>query len=562
MEHANSRLRIGQPFNWRSVVVGVACYAVLGILLRQLPNPMFPNGVLALNMIVIVVAAYFGGPLPGLLIGLLGTAINFLAKTALFGSPDWYEACAIVPHALMGLSAGLMKQSRGKVKTSLTILVGHSLNLLVFLAVGLIPVRQIFEPLFWNGILAEAAMDIIVIALIIGIAQNPPWVPRPHPTLPNRRQFLLISGGIALLLAVLGALFLSGIELAAYLFVIPVILSAVFLGFLEAWLTALLLSFFLGREVMTLGLVQTPAYVSLILMLNLMALALGELVENLRQQQQLAAERLNELSRAYKALTRADKLKSEMIQNISHEFRTPLSMILGYNDLLVTGVLGELTEAQEKALKVSEKHGWRLAYLVEQITILHQVEEGNLTWQQVSLHELVQEEITKWQERAVQSNCSIDFFYEDVPTLEADAQCLTQVLSALLDNAIKFSPDGGPVTVRLWADDGRALLTVRDRGIGIPLDKQALIFDRFYQVDGSTTRRFGGLGTGLAVVKEVVHAHDGEVWVESDPNQGSLFGLWLPIQPPTKRVRRPQISEAALTQSWEAATAKSPASGY
>ncbi len=562
MERETVRSALRQ--HWTSILIGIFSYCALGLLLQGLPNPMLPGGMVALNMVIIVIVAYFNGPVAGAIVGFTATFVNFLLKLPLYGSPDWYELGAILPHTIMGAVAGVVARNNGKITTGITIVIGHTLNLLVFLISGLLPLTLILNPIFWNGILAEAAINVIVIALVIGIIQNHIASHRSRPYRMNRQRFRLLSGGIGFLIITLIALYLVEIQLAAFLFILPVILAAVLLGFLEAWLTALLLSGLLSREVVVVGIADAAQNVSLILMLNLVALALGELVENLHKQQRLAQVRLEELTRANRILAQADRLKSDMIQNISHEFRTPLAMILGYSDLLVTGVLGELTEAQTKALEVSQRHGWRLAYLVEQITILHQVEDNNLSWQTVSMSELVQQCVGKWQTRAGQQNCSIDFLENTLPPIEGDAQCLTQAINALLDNAIKFSPDGGPITVRLHTDDGRVVLTVRDYGIGIPPDKHALIFDRFYQADGSTTRRFGGLGTGLAVVKEVVQAHDGDVWVESWEGNGSLFGLWLPVKPPISRIQRTRTTEATLTESWHSsALVKTPAEvGY
>ncbi len=523
--HTHSHIR------WGLVASSVAAYVVMGALVSNIPNPMFPDAILALNMIVIVIAGYFGGPHTGALVGLLGTLCNFLIKIPLIGF-DPYEAAAILPHTCMGFVAGRVGETRSRIGTALTVLVGHGLNLLFFVPLGLLPVSMLFSAILWTGLLAEVAVGLILTALIIGIVQYLPYLRGGRQLrIPERRKFILVASLIAAFTVILGLAFLGGITLAAYLFVLPVMLAAVALGFLEAWLTGVLLSILLGRAALELGLDAATQEVSLLLMLNLIALALGELAETLHQQRQLAQARMEELREAYQALAQADHLKSEMIQNISHEFRTPLSMILGYNELLFTGTLGSIGAQQEKALKVMHRQGWQLAYLVEQITVLHQVEQGNLSWQPVSLETLARDRVERFQERVDPTKWPLHFEVEgDLPVLEADSECLSRALNALLDNAIKFSPDGGRVNVRLWPNQDKVFLTVEDQGIGIPKDKHTLIFNRFYQVDGSMTRRFGGLGTGLAVVREVVHAHGGDVWVTSSEGEGSTFGFWLPLQ--------------------------------
>jgi signal transduction histidine kinase len=115
--------------------------------------------------------------------------------------------------------------------------------------------------------------------------------------------------------------------------------------------------------------------------------------------------------------------------------------------------------------------------------------------------------------------------------VRGDARRLRQVFDHLLDNAIKFSPNGGTICLSLGEEGDMVCVQVQDQGIGLPTDELERVFDRFYQVDGSATRRFGGTGLGLALVKEVVEAHGGAVWVESEVGQGSTFTLFLPCCP-------------------------------
>jgi signal transduction histidine kinase len=118
---------------------------------------------------------------------------------------------------------------------------------------------------------------------------------------------------------------------------------------------------------------------------------------------------------------------------------------------------------------------------------------------------------------------------DDLPPVSGDAQHLLRVMDNLLGNALKFTPVGGQISVRLWRDGPQAVLEVADTGIGIPPDQLERVFERFYQVDGSTTRRYGGTGLGLALVKEIVEAHGGQVSVSSQVGQGSTFTVRLPL---------------------------------
>jgi signal transduction histidine kinase len=118
---------------------------------------------------------------------------------------------------------------------------------------------------------------------------------------------------------------------------------------------------------------------------------------------------------------------------------------------------------------------------------------------------------------------------DDLPPVSGDSQHLLRVMDNLLGNALKFTPAGGQISVSLWRDGAHAVLEVADTGIGIPHDQLGRVFERFYQVDGSMTRRYGGTGLGLALVKEIVEAHGGQVGVSSVLGQGSTFTVRLPI---------------------------------
>jgi len=135
-----------------------------------------------------------------------------------------------------------------------------------------------------------------------------------------------------------------------------------------------------------------------------------------------------------------------------------------------------------------------------------------------------------------------------LPALRADRDRLNQVFDNLLANAIKFSPNGGVITIRVQRDAqaDAILVSVADTGIGIPHEQLNRVFERFYQVDGSATRRFGGAGVGLAIVKRIVEAHGGRIWVESEPNRGTTFYFTLPFNRPSAPLRAgPPASLAA-----------------
>ncbi|RMF29262.1 MAG: GAF domain-containing protein [Chloroflexi bacterium] len=251
-------------------------------------------------------------------------------------------------------------------------------------------------------------------------------------------------------------------------------------------------------------------------------------VENARLYENLEAYTA-ELQRAYEELQEADRLRTELVQNVSHELRTPLSLIKGYTELLLGGTLGPLTEAQRQALEVVGDRATVLSRLIYNLTSLKTIPSGTLVMVPLSLVEVAQDALSQFRVWADQAGVDLHFQFEANPQVKGDPERLSLAIVHLLDNAIKFSPGGGKVTLRVWQEEDQAKLAVCDEGIGIPPEHQERIFERFYQVDGSASRRFGGMGIGLALVQEIVVAHGGEIHLESEEGKGSTFTITLPL---------------------------------
>ncbi len=263
-----------------------------------------------------------------------------------------------------------------------------------------------------------------------------------------------------------------------------------------------------------------------------LAQTIGNLVGNALENARLYAalvRRAAQLEAAYNDLQEADRLKEEWIQNVSHELRTPLTSIVGYADLLFSQDLGPLTEEQQKALHIVREQSNHLAEMVENLLTIQKMEREPLNRALVSLGEVAEEAVRDVLPQAAQANVEIVTEFGDPPPQAwVDADLMKQVFKHLLENAIKFSPHGGQVTVRL-EDMGIGIRAeVVDQGIGIPPSEHGKIWRRFYQIDGSMTRSYGGAGLGLAIVKEVVEKHNGHVDVISAPGEGSRFLIILP----------------------------------
>jgi len=261
-------------------------------------------------------------------------------------------------------------------------------------------------------------------------------------------------------------------------------------------------------------------------------------VENARL---FAAERASrpksykDLEQAYDELRQLDKMKSELIQNISHELRTPLTFIKGYIELLQDGEMGDLKPEQQAALTIVATKAEGLSRLVDDIISLQRAGQEQMQFAPHSLAALGRLAVQGAQASAQEAGIALVSDIERVPWVMGDWRRLGQVFDNLIQNAIKFSNAGGQVMVRVRPEERMSAgagtwvrAEVQDWGIGIAKEQHARIWERFYQVDGTTTRRFGGTGLGLAIVKQIIEAHRGFVGVESELQKGSLFYFAIP----------------------------------
>lgn len=248
-------------------------------------------------------------------------------------------------------------------------------------------------------------------------------------------------------------------------------------------------------------------------------------IENARLYQQLE-ERSTELAVALRKLQNLDQLREQMIQNVGHELRTPLTLIQGYIELMLNGELGPIQPLQRSALQIAYERTQTLARLIGDLTTLRAIQPEGIVLAPIALPPAVAWVVDHYRRRA--EGAGIHLVTEvpnDLPLIMADRDHLLLALSQLVDNAIKFSPQGGTIRIRAWGEEEWVKITIQDEGIGIPEEHLERIFERFYQVDGSTTRRFGGMGIGLALVWEIMEAHGGSVNVQSELGKGSTFTL-------------------------------------
>lgn len=261
-----------------------------------------------------------------------------------------------------------------------------------------------------------------------------------------------------------------------------------------------------------------------------------ELQNTLRQMnqrlEQRVVQRTQELQRATEKLAELDQLKANFVSNVSHELRTPLTKIKGFNALLNDSALGPITADQKNALDVTAAAIGELERLIDDLTRFSASARGEMTLRpsSFSLHELADAVVRSTRSRNGKHEVQIlSEIPASFPRAMADVEKIKWVMTQLVENAIKFTQAGGRVTLGAEENGSRVRVLVRDNGKGIPGDRLHELFEPFHQLEGGTTRRHGGTGLGLALVKRIVEAHQSTVSVESTPGHGSTFSFELPI---------------------------------
>jgi two-component system phosphate regulon sensor histidine kinase PhoR len=232
-------------------------------------------------------------------------------------------------------------------------------------------------------------------------------------------------------------------------------------------------------------------------------------------------------------LRQLEGVRQEFVANVSHELRTPLSLIKSATETLLDGAKDDAA-ALSRFLKIIDKHANRLALLIDDLLLLSTLDSGGLRLnrQPLPFKSTVQDAMDDLQPRALARDVSLVNMVPGTLVVLADSDRIRQVVSNLIDNAIKYGKAGGTTTVAGTSlPDGKIEIRVTDDGPGIPKDSQERIFERFYRVDKARSREQGGTGLGLAIVKHVVQAHGGEVRIESEPGSGCSFVITLPALP-------------------------------
>jgi signal transduction histidine kinase len=247
--------------------------------------------------------------------------------------------------------------------------------------------------------------------------------------------------------------------------------------------------------------------------------------------------RLNEeLQQRARELQELDRLKSAFLANMSHELRTPLNSILGFTDVMLEGLDGDLTDYMDNDLRLIQKNGQHLLHLINDVLDMAKIESGrmNLNPERFKVHDIFEDvnSITSSLANARNTALIVDETSDGEVEVYADSTRIKQVMINLVNNAIKFTTDG-KITMGVSRMDGsRVLVSVKDTGLGIPPDQLESIFQEFSQVDTSTTRKVGGTGLGLPISRRLIEMHGGRLWAESTgvEGEGSTFFVELPLE--------------------------------
>ncbi len=244
------------------------------------------------------------------------------------------------------------------------------------------------------------------------------------------------------------------------------------------------------------------------------------------------------------ALADWNEVQAVFIRNVHHELRTPVGVIHGYTQLLNQGVLGNLTSEQYHVLSIMDKRLNDLQGIIERTEVLMTVAARAMLGMPVSPRDILTPIVSRLQSAAEQANLIFTFdIATDLPPIGGDAKSLVIALESLIDNAIKFTPASGQVTVRLFTVPNWVCFEVTDTGIGIAPEQLTQVLSGFHQADAADSRHYNGLGLGLAVVKAVANSHGGRLRVTSEPGRGSRFVLQLPgLSPQTGVTFQPQAA--------------------
>jgi PAS domain S-box-containing protein len=261
------------------------------------------------------------------------------------------------------------------------------------------------------------------------------------------------------------------------------------------------------------------------------------LLENLQQTLDAVTRAREDLHKANEELKTLDEMKTNLLSNVSHELRTPLVAVMGYTDMIINGKAGPVNDMQREYLSISLRNIEKLVTLIENLLDFSRLHRGKeeVVFDTLDLIDCARTSIQIVKPVADSRDIAINLHAPDEPVLvDGDKGKLGQVFNNLLSNAVKFNKNGGTVDVYMRPSEGNVEVSVRDSGIGIPEEALDKVFTRFYQYDGSSTRKYGGTGIGLAIAQDIMRLHGSRIMVKSGEGEGANFYFTLPLSMPNE----------------------------
>lgn len=242
-------------------------------------------------------------------------------------------------------------------------------------------------------------------------------------------------------------------------------------------------------------------------------------------------ESYKKLQKAYGELETLDRMKDEFISNVSHELKTPLISIKGYGELLYDEKQGSLLDEQRRSLEAIIRNADRLTRLINSILFISRMQSGKIEFyfEPVDLNDAIGISLSDLRSAIDRKQIALEKVISKVSMIRGEKDRLIEVINNLLDNAIKFTPAGGKISIKAWDENENVHLMVSDNGIGIPNEIIPKLFMRFFQVDASAKRKYGGTGLGLYITKTIVDILGGKIWIESEVRKGTTVHVLLPI---------------------------------
>jgi len=255
-------------------------------------------------------------------------------------------------------------------------------------------------------------------------------------------------------------------------------------------------------------------------------------VRNLQVSRNAMLNIMEDINSANEKLKSLDKAKDEFLSVVSHELKTPITPMKAYLEMLIDKDLGKLNPRQEKSLRIIHRNIGRLKLLIDDLLDITRLETGRmrLNFEKRDIRKLIRNVISEMKTTAKEKNIDLSSELGMLPYVEADSDRLIQVLTNLIDNALKFTHQGGSIKISAAHKDNRVIISVKDTGIGISEKHLPQIFKKFYQVDSSLKRKYSGTGLGLSICRGIIDQHNGNIWIESELNKGTTTYFSLPIK--------------------------------